>query len=139
MIRRVLLSSFVVSALVCQAGAVDAPPPPVAAPTDVPPTALTEPGTEEAMVSAAEPLTGKIFLEQTCSGCHAVGATGDSPLAKAPTFRDIVQRYPPEDLEESLAEGIVTGHPDMPQVELDPKTIADVIAYLDALKVVTGP
>jgi hypothetical protein len=29
-------------------------------------------------------------------------------------------RYPLEALEEALAEGIVTGHPDMPQFALEP-------------------
>jgi mono/diheme cytochrome c family protein len=66
--------------------------------------------------------------------CHAVGKTGDSPLALAPPFRTLHDRYPVEDLEESLAEGIVTGHPTMPQFQLDAAQINDFIAYLKSLQ-----
>ncbi|WP_181707558.1 c-type cytochrome [Chthonobacter rhizosphaerae] len=110
------------------------------------PEAPPDAGTGEAAPAAvpdevpvASARTGKAYLDQVCSGCHAIGATGDSPDAKAPAFRDILKDYPAESLEESLAEGIVTGHPDMPEVVLDPPQIANVIAYLDALAVVTSP
>ena len=52
---------------------------------------------------------GRSFVESRCSECHAAGPTGDSPLAKAPAFRTLRERYPIEDLAESLAEGIATG------------------------------
>jgi len=51
---------------------------------------------------------------------HAVGADGESPVPEAPPFRMLEARYPLEALEEALAEGIVTGHPDMPQFALEP-------------------
>jgi len=44
------------------------------------------------------------------------------------------QRYPVESLEESLAEGIITGHPTMPEFRFDPSQVADVIAYLKSLE-----
>lgn len=87
--------------------------------------------------SAADLRAGKAFLAETCAGCHAITAAGDSPNPDAPPFRVVLKRYPASDLEESLAEGIVTGHGDMPVFELDPPAIADVVAYLDALAVVT--
>ena len=34
----------------------------------------------------------------------------------------------------SLAEGIVTGHPSMPEFKLDPGQVGDVIAYLKSLE-----
>ena len=37
-------------------------------------------------------------------------------------------------LEEAFAEGIVTGHPTMPEFRLDPGQIADVIAYFKTLE-----
>jgi mono/diheme cytochrome c family protein len=37
-------------------------------------------------------------------------------------------------LQEALAEGIVTGHPSMPQFQLDPGQVQDVIAYLKTLE-----
>jgi len=36
-------------------------------------------------------------------------------------------------LAEALSEGIVTGHKDMPQFQLDQGQVADVIAYLKSL------
>lgn len=77
---------------------------------------------------------GRQFAEVNCSMCHAVGRFGDSPLAIAPPFRSLVLRYPPEDLEEALAEGVVTGHPTMPEFQLDAAQIADFIAYLKTLE-----
>jgi hypothetical protein len=36
-------------------------------------------------------------------------------------------------LEEAFAEGIVTGHPSMPEFVLDPGQVADLIAHLKTL------
>lgn len=76
---------------------------------------------------------GKTALETRCARCHAIGETDKSPRADAPPFREIVKRYPPEDLAESLAEGITSGHPDMPQFVLTPAEIGAVIEYLGTL------
>ncbi len=77
---------------------------------------------------------GKKLVEDNCSRCHAVGPTGDSPLAKAPPFREVVTRYPPESLGEALVEGIVTGHNEMPEFVFEADQAAEIIAYLDSLK-----
>jgi len=77
---------------------------------------------------------GFTFVKENCSKCHAIGLHGDSPLSVAPPFRTLHLRYPVEDLAESLAEGIVTGHPTMPQFRLDPAQVNDVIAYLKSLE-----
>jgi mono/diheme cytochrome c family protein len=45
-----------------------------------------------------------------------------------------VTLYPPESLAEALAEGIVSGHPDMPEFVFKPPEIEAIIAYLDSLK-----
>jgi len=37
-------------------------------------------------------------------------------------------------LEEALAEGIFTGHPAMPEIQLDPEEIGDFIAFLRSLQ-----
>lgn len=86
-------------------------------------------------VEAASPAAqrGQTFAQANCSQCHAVGRTGESPLAIAPPFRTLHDRYPIEDLEEALAEGIVTGHPTMPQFQLDAAQVNDFIAYLKTL------
>jgi cytochrome c len=77
---------------------------------------------------------GRVFAETNCARCHAIGTSGDSPDAKAPPFRMLHNRYPVEDLEEALAEGIRTAHPEMPQFEMDLDQIKDLIAYLKFLE-----
>ena len=49
-------------------------------------------------------------------------------------FRDLHQRYPVENLQGPLTEGIRTGHPTMPEFRLDPGQISDLIALLNTLK-----
>jgi cytochrome c len=77
---------------------------------------------------------GRAFAETNCARCHAIGTTGDSPVTKAPPFRTLHNRYPVENLEEALAEGIRTAHPEMPQFEMDPDQINDLLAYLKFLE-----
>ncbi len=77
---------------------------------------------------------GHAFAQANCARCHAIGPAGNSPLAKAPPFRTLHQRYPVEDLAEALAEGIRTAHPAMPEFELDQHQIDDLIAYLKSLE-----
>jgi cytochrome c len=78
---------------------------------------------------------GRAFAGKNCGQCHAIGPSGDSRLAKAPPFRTLHERYPVEHLTEALAEGIKTGHPEMPQFEeLDSEQIDDLIAYLKSLE-----
>jgi mono/diheme cytochrome c family protein len=77
---------------------------------------------------------GHRILEENCSRCHAVGAEGPSPLAAAPPFRTLGKRYPIADLEEALAEGILTGHPSMPQLSFEPADVAAIVAYIQSLQ-----
>lgn len=90
--------------------------------------------TSEAFALTPAAQRGYTFVNTNCSGCHAVGRFGDSPLPLAPPFRTLHEKYPVENLQEALAEGIVTGHPNMPAFELDPGQISDVIAYLKSLE-----
>ncbi len=68
-----------------------------------------------------------------CAGCHAVEAAGDSPMKAAPPFREMGRTYPVRDLQEALAEGLVTAHPAMPQIELEASDVANVIAWLESV------
>jgi cytochrome c len=77
---------------------------------------------------------GLTYVRANCSKCHSVERAGPSPLSVAPPLRTLHTRYPVEDLAESLAEGIRTGHPSMPEYRLDPGQVNDVIAYLKALE-----
>lgn len=89
--------------------------------------------------AAGEPLSpraqrGLTFAKANCAKCHAIGPVGDSPLPIAPPFRTLHTRYPVENLAEALAEGIVTGHPTMPEFQLDGAQINDLLAYLKTLE-----
>jgi mono/diheme cytochrome c family protein len=77
---------------------------------------------------------GKAFAQANCSHCHSIDKFTQSPLAIAPPFRILHQRYPVESLEEALGEGIVTGHPSMPEFRLDPGQIGDFISFLKLLE-----
>ncbi len=77
---------------------------------------------------------GLTFVRANCSQCHSVDKVSDSPLQIAPPFRTLHLRYSVESLEEALAEGIVTGHPTMPEFRLEPDQVGDVIAYLKSLE-----
>jgi cytochrome c len=77
---------------------------------------------------------GLVFVRTHCAKCHSVDRVSQSPLPVAPPFRRLHERYPVETLQESLAEGIVTGHPSMPEFQLDPGQVGDVIAYLKSLE-----
>ena len=76
---------------------------------------------------------GRAFAQTNCASCHAIGRVGESHLRIAPPFRTLHLRYPVENLVEALAEGIRTAHPTMPQFQLDPAQIGDLMAYLKSL------
>jgi cytochrome c len=77
---------------------------------------------------------GKTFALTNCARCHSIDRTTPSPLKIAPPFRTLHTRYPIETLAEALAEGIVTGHPTMPQFQLEPDQINDLLSYLKTLE-----
>jgi mono/diheme cytochrome c family protein len=77
---------------------------------------------------------GKAFARTNCARCHAIDRVSESPLKIAPPFRTLHQRYPIETLEEALAEGLNTGHADMPAFELNPDQIRDLLSYLKTLE-----
>jgi len=76
---------------------------------------------------------GKALVTERCARCHAIGLDDKSPHEKAPPFRDVVEIYPSEDLAEALAEGIVSGHPDMPVFQFAPPEIEAFLGYLNSL------
>ena len=80
------------------------------------------------------PQRGLNFVRTNCARCHAIDKISASPLAVAPPFRDLHKRYPVENLEEALGEGIVTGHPTMPEFRLDPGQITDLIGFFKSLE-----
>lgn len=76
---------------------------------------------------------GRKLAEKLCARCHAIGNAGLGPNGSAPPFRAIAAKGHVDDLQEALAEGIMVAHSDMPEFELQPQQIADILAYLKGL------
>jgi mono/diheme cytochrome c family protein len=89
---------------------------------------------QRGVTAGGDAARGEAFARQNCAACHAIGRSGASPRREAPRFRDLHRRYPVEQLAEALAEGIGTGHEEMPEFQLDPPAIADVLAWLRGLE-----
>jgi len=51
----------------------------------------------------------------------------------APPFRVLPHRYPVANLAEALAEGIVVGHPAMPEFTFEPDEINALLTYIQSL------
>lgn len=104
--------------------------------------------------AVADPQTGPSPLQalgeqgvaqRNCGTCHAVAPGADrSPLADAPPFAALYQRYPAGGLDQLLTEGMLapsrppeegspSRHPRMPMVQLDDDEIAQLRAYLRRL------
>ena len=80
------------------------------------------------------PGIGRDLARAQCGGCHAIAPGEQSPNEEAPPFADVAKLYPPESLEEALAEGIMVGHEAMPAFEFTPDQVEQLVAYLKSLE-----
>ena len=119
LLTRILIAALTLACAGCSAArTTESVPPPFAAET--PTRAAVE--------------RGRVLTAARCQGCHAIGPTGASAPAAAPPLRDVANLYPPTQLQEAFGEGVMTGHPSMPQFEFEPREINDLIAYLETLR-----
>ena len=110
---------------------------PVAAPqmepTASPAAVQNDPSLSTAMnLEAAS--RGRTIASMGCASCHAIDPAGDSPLAIAPPFREIVRRRGSDDLAAAFEQGLVTTHPAMPLYVFRANEIHDLTAYLNTLR-----
>jgi cytochrome c len=77
---------------------------------------------------------GQQLVTKECGRCHGIGRSDASRHPQAPPFRTLSKRYPIEALEEALGEGIISGHPDMPEFEFDSDDVGAIIAYLKSIQ-----
>jgi cytochrome c len=77
---------------------------------------------------------GEALVSKDCARCHGIGRTDASRHPQAPLFRSLSKRYPIESLEEALGEGIISGHPDMPEFQFDADDVGAIIAYLKSIQ-----
>ncbi|MGA2128951.1 MAG: cytochrome c, partial [Xanthobacteraceae bacterium] len=90
-------------------------------------------GPARAQDTAAQEKRGEALVSRHCSMCHATGRTGSSTHAEAPPFRTLSRKYPIASLEEALGEGIISGHPDMPEFKFPPGDVGAIVAYLTSI------
>jgi cytochrome c len=83
---------------------------------------------------AANVEQGRRLARLYCAKCHAIDKVSSSPLTIAPPFRTLHERYPVDTLQEALAEGIVTGHPTMPEFRFDADQVGDLLSFLKTLE-----
>ena len=77
---------------------------------------------------------GLAIVTKNCSSCHAVDRRSASLHKEAPAFRTLGRKYPVEALEEALGEGIISGHPDMPEFAFEGADVGAIIAYLKSIQ-----
>jgi len=82
----------------------------------------------------AEIEAGQQIAIENCARCHAIGRTGESPLAAAPPFGRLHDRYDIGASAEVFAEGIALGHKEMPPFSFYPAQISALLAYLKSLE-----
>lgn len=116
---RLLISAraaALVAALAWLGACANTPEPPPAAPT------------------AGNIAEGQRLAEINCASCHAIGTSGESPNPLSPPFRTFSRNYPVNRLEEAFAEGILVGHPSMPEFRLEPAQIEDLLGYIQSIQ-----
>lgn len=87
-----------------------------------------------ALAASSAEQRGRNYALRNCAQCHSVDRVTKSRLKTAPPFRTLHERYPVESLAEAFAEGIYTGHTNMPAFELDTGRIHDLLSYLKTLE-----
>jgi cytochrome c len=89
---------------------------------------------DEPRPTPAQIESGHTLALTHCASCHAIGRNDKSKHADAPPFRTLSQRYPIDSLGEALAEGITTGHPDMPELEFESDDISALLGYMNSIQ-----
>lgn len=87
-----------------------------------------------ALAASPSEMRGQFFARTNCARCHSIDKATPSPLKLAPPFRLLHTRYPIESLAEAFAEGISTGHPTMPEFQLDADQINDLLSFMQTLQ-----
>jgi mono/diheme cytochrome c family protein len=77
---------------------------------------------------------GRLLVQRYCASCHSIERQGQSPNAAAPPFRDLHVRYRVDNLAEALAEGILVGHPAMPEMRFPPDDVKAILAYIKSIQ-----
>jgi cytochrome c len=79
---------------------------------------------------SGDPAKGHEVVQDLCSSCHAVEATGESPNLQAPPLRGVLANYRPDWLAEDLHNSVAISHLKMPTFYFGEDHEYDVVAYL---------
>lgn len=77
---------------------------------------------------------GRLVAERNCASCHAIGATGVSPMPAAPVFRSVLRRYNVDILETELSLGMRVAHGPMPEFQFNPAAVSALVEYLHSIQ-----
>ena len=94
-----------------------------------PATTASERAPEQARIQR-----GRHLAMTNCSSCHAIGTWGESRHPLAPPFRYLSRNYRVNELEEAFAEGVLVGHPDMPEFALSPEDVDALLSYIQSVQ-----
>lgn len=81
---------------------------------------------------------GRHIVELQCVSCHAVRSGDKSHNPSAPALRTLAERYPVTGLAEAFAQGIMQGHPNMPNFRFSSTQIDAILAYLESIQTRQG-
>lgn len=77
---------------------------------------------------------GRALATKLCSECHAVGRTGTSPQASAPTFRSIDDHTDLDEFMRRLRQGGQSAHPDQPSFRISREDADATVAYMRSIQ-----
>ena len=91
---------------------------------------------EEIVVSEQDELVGRgqAIAETACAGCHAIGASDESPHPDAPALRLLGRTIDLDTLEARFATGTISDHPDMPDWQFEQVDAEGLVAYLKSVQ-----
>lgn len=98
-------------------------------------------GGDRVFVEAATPEqidAGRQIVELQCVSCHAVRSSDVSRNLSAPPLRTLAERYPVTGLPEAFAQGVLVGHPNMPDFRFNAAQIAEILAYIQSIQTRQG-
>jgi cytochrome c len=91
-------------------------------------------GTSIVIVQSGRLQRGLTVAKASCSQCRAIGSADESPIPEALPFHTPYTRYPVEGPAERFAWGVKTGRLSMPQFELVPVQITDLLASMNSIQ-----
>jgi cytochrome c len=77
---------------------------------------------------------GRSLITTLCGKCHAVGRTGTSPHAGAPTFRSLDDHTDLDEFMDRLRSGLQSTHADMPSFRFSREDAQAAVTYLRSVQ-----